>query len=48
VHGFIPYKVAKRLKEAISFSVKLAGRCPDLNIDRNTKKALENIDKANV
>ena len=44
---YIPYSVAKRLKEVITFSVKLAGRCPDLNIDSNTRKALECIDAEN-
>lgn len=27
---FIPHKVAERIVEFITFSVKLAGRCPDL------------------
>ena len=47
IRGFIPYKVAKRLKDAITFSVKLKGRCQDLNIDNNTKLALERIDIEN-
>ena len=47
IRGFLPYKVAKRLKEAITFSVKLNGRCHDLNIDENTKMALERIDIEN-
>ena len=47
VPGFIPYKVAVRLKDAITFSVKLAGRCPDLNIDHNTKTALDMIQLEN-
>ena len=30
---FIPPKIAKRLYDTITFSVKLACRCPDLKLD---------------
>ena len=32
MRNFIPHKVAVRIKEAITFSVKLDGQCPDLRI----------------
>ena len=34
IYHFIPFTVAQRIKDAITFSVKLDGRCPDLNIDK--------------
>ena len=42
-HEFIPYKIAERLKEAITFTLKVACRAKDLDprIDDETKEALE-------
>ena len=40
---YIPHKVALRIVEFITFSVKIAGRCPDLSKfeDDRTNKMLE-------
>ena len=42
-HEFIPYKIAERLKEAITFTLKVACRAKDLDprIDDETREALE-------
>jgi hypothetical protein len=45
IRDFVPYSVAVRIKEVISFSVKLAGRCPDLNINDDTAAILDQMDK---
>ena len=45
IRDFIPYKVAKRIKEFIAFSVKLDGRCPEFHLDENTTKLLNQIDE---
>lgn len=45
IRDFVPYNVAVRIKEVISFSVKLAGRCPDLNIHDDTAAILDKMDK---
>jgi len=46
IRDFIPYKVAVRIRESITFSVKLDGRCPDLKLDSATKSMLARYDKA--
>jgi len=40
--NFIPYKIAERIKEAITFTLKVACRAKDLDprIDEETKRAL--------
>jgi len=38
---FVPYKIAIRIKEVITFTLKLACRAPDLNIDEEVEKHLE-------
>jgi hypothetical protein len=45
IRDFVPYNVAVRIKEVISFSVKLAGRCPDLNINDDTAAILGQMDE---
>jgi len=45
IRDFVPHNVAVRIKEVITFSVKLAGRCPDLNIDDETKATLDEWDE---
>lgn len=45
VRDFVPHNVAVRIKEFISFSVKLAGRCPDLNINDDTAAILDQMDE---
>jgi DNA-directed RNA polymerase subunit L len=44
IKDFIPYKVAKRVKDAINFSVRLDGRAPNMNLDEATKKMLKRYD----
>jgi hypothetical protein len=44
IRDFIPYKVAKRIKEFVSFSVKLDGRSTDLRLDDATKSLLDGMD----
>lgn len=48
MRNFVPYKVAVRIKEAITFSVKLDGRCPDLHIaaDKQVVDLLQKYDEA--
>ena len=46
IRSFIPHKVAQRMREVITFSVKLDGRAPDLRIAESTKKKLEDLDIA--
>ena len=41
IRDYIPYKVAVRIREFITFSVKLAGRSPDLKIDNKTIQILD-------
>lgn len=37
---FIPYQVAVRLKTAITLSVKIDGRAPDIVVDADTGKTM--------
>jgi len=46
IRDFVPYKQAVRIREAITFCVKLDGRCLDLTIDSTTRAMLEDFDKA--
>lgn len=48
MRNFVPYKVAVRIKEAITFSVKLDGKCPDLHIgdDKQVVELLQKYDEA--
>jgi hypothetical protein len=46
VRDFVPHNVAVRIKAVITFSVKLAGRCPDLKIDDETRATLDAWDLA--
>lgn len=47
IRDFIPYKVARRVKEFITFAVKLDGRCPEFHLDEKTKELLVKIDEDN-
>jgi hypothetical protein len=38
---FIPSKVALRIKDFITFSVKLEGRCQDLELNKYSEEKLE-------
>lgn len=40
----MPYKQAVRIREAITFCVKLDGRCLDLTIDNTTRSMLDEFD----
>ena len=44
---FIPHQVAERIVEFISFSVKISGRCPDIEKieDPKTMSALEILER---
>jgi hypothetical protein len=44
IRDYIPYKMAMRIREFITFSVKLAGRSPDIKLDPNTIKILEGFE----
>jgi hypothetical protein len=46
IRDFLPHKVAVRIRDSITFSVKLDGRCPDLKLDSTTKAMLVRYDKA--
>lgn len=48
MRNFVPHKVAVRIKEAITFSVKLDGRCPELRIadDKQTLDLLQKYEEA--
>jgi hypothetical protein len=45
VRDFIPHKAAKKLRELITFTVKLKGSCPDLKLNDETIDILSEIDK---
>ena len=44
VREFVPHNVAKRIQSFISFSVKLSGQCPDLQLDDLSINLLNEID----
>ena len=44
VREFVPYNVAKRIQSFISFSVKLSGQSPDLQLDDLSINLLNEID----
>lgn len=44
VRDFVPYKVAKRIQSLITFSVKLQGQSPDLQLDDVSVDFLNQID----
>jgi hypothetical protein len=45
IRDFVPYKIAKRIRDFINFTVKLNGRCQDLKIDEKTMQMLKTQDK---
>jgi len=47
VREFVPYKVAVRIRDTISFSTRLDGRDDSLKLTENTIKALDQRDKEN-
>lgn len=44
MHDFVPYKVACRIRDFVTFSVKIAGRAPDLDLDEAQKEQLDTIE----
>ena len=40
IRDFVPYKIAKRIKDFVTFTVKLNGRCHDFKIDDPTLQML--------
>jgi hypothetical protein len=41
----VPYKVACRIRDFVTFSVKIAGRAPDLDLDDSSRDQLDQIEK---
>jgi len=41
---FVSHKQAVRIKDMITFTLKLDGRCPDLHIGNESKVLLEKIE----
>lgn len=48
MRDFIPHKTAMRIRDLITFTVKLKGRCPDLVINDETKTILAEMDRGTV
>lgn len=46
IRSFIPHKVAIRMRDVITFSVKLDGRAPDLRIAEATRNKLQEMEAA--
>ena len=45
IRSFIPHKVAQRMRDVITFSIKLDGRAPDLRISETTKEKLGKMEE---
>lgn len=45
IRDFVPYKIAKRIRDFVTFTVKLNGQAPDLKIDDTTAKMLKTKDE---
>ena len=41
---FVPYKAAFRIREFVTFTVKVAGRAKDLQIDDETRRIIEQME----
>jgi len=44
IREFVPHKVALRIRDFITFSVKVAGRAPDLKLKKQEIEIIEHIE----
>jgi hypothetical protein len=43
IREFVPFKIAIRIRDVITFTLKSNGQCPELNISEDEAVAIENI-----